>query len=188
MEIYDVMNEKCICVSEPMVRVTVEAHRRLAYLCRGRYRELRGAPGAMRERPEPAACCERLPPGPRRRAARHARLHRHHAPARARCTPAPRAVPRPDRHGPPASAAALRTERISIFFAESCGGGENTHRAGGRSCALRHASRGFLACSRSPPSAETQAGAEHVPPATAQFTQLTAVTSPLTLAVVPSPR
>lgn len=77
---------------------------------------------------------------------------------------------------------------IDVFCQESCGGGENTHRAGGRSCALRHASRGFLACSRSPPSAETQAGAEHVPPATAQLTQLTAVTSPLTLTVVPSPR
>lgn len=142
MEIYDVMNEKCICVSEPMARVTVEAHRRRvpvsrsvsrAPRCTGRDARATRAGRLLRATAARAAPPRRAPrtPAPAPRTSTRPL----HASATSRAASGP----------PPASAAALRTERISIFFARNlvAAGRTRTARGAGPARCVTHLG-GFL--------------------------------------------
>lgn len=111
-----------------------------------------------RERPASVACYERLPPGPRRRAARHAPP----APAPHAGSTAPLHAEPPGRdHLPPLQPHAPHEYWCFLpgIRAEHGTRGGSTHRetrgAGPARC-VTHLSRRILACSRNSPSAETR--------------------------------
>lgn len=139
-------------------RSTMGVRRRVEYLVA---RSRCNGAGIERRRRAPLACSERLPPGPPRptrhaaHGTRHAPPSAHHAPAPPSRLPAARSPPRSYHH-----------TIVSMFFVkydqtlevQDCHGGVGTHRAArgaGPARCVTHLSRSFLACSRSPPSAET---------------------------------